>query len=190
VNISMDDRIKQAFEGVLGALGCAADSEHFMRTPERVAAFYGKWITTGDHPPLTTFAAENYDEVVISGGLSFHSMCAHHMLPFFGHATVGYLPSDRIVGLSKLARVVDHFAHRLQTQEQLGKNIASFLQRELSPRGLAVVLSAEHLCMSMRGVQKPGHTTVTSVMMGSFREDAAARAEFLALTRFASESKR
>jgi len=176
--------VARAWRSLVRALGYDLRDPHLADTPARVARFLCEWHTNvGVAPPkLTTFPAD-HDEIVVVRGIQFYSMCAHHGLPFFGHAAVAYLPSGRIVGLSKLARVVDHFARRFQTQEAITTEVADYLETGLSPRGLAVVLNAEHLCMSLRGVQKPGHDTLTSVMRGDFRESADARAEVLRLIR-------
>lgn len=163
-------------------LGYDTEDPHLVGSPERIARFWRDWHTIGKQPPrVTTFPNPNYDEVVVVGGIQFYSLCAHHGLPFFGHAAIGYLPCRVIAGLSKLARITDHFARRFQTQEALTAQIADHLAAELLPRGLGVVLRAEHLCMSMRGIQKPGHATVTSTMRGVFLEKHEARAELLAL---------
>src|SRR5207253_7099373 len=131
---------------------------------------------------LTTFPNdEGYDELVLARDIPVHSLCEHHLLPFHGVAHVGYLPGGRILGLSKLARVVQHFARDLQVQERLTKQIADYLQSALDPKGVGVVLEAEHLCMSVRGVQSHGTTTVTSCLLGKLREDPRSREEFLAL---------
>ena len=131
---------------------------------------------------LTTFPNdEGYDELVLARDIPFHSLCRHHMLPFVGVAHVGYLPGDRILGLSKLARVVDHFARGLQVQERLTKQVADRLQDELDPKGIGVVLEAEHLCLSLRGVRASGSRTVTSALHGLLRSDQRSRAELFAL---------
>jgi GTP cyclohydrolase IA len=132
----------------------------------------------------TTFDNEDgYDELVLVREIPFHSLCMHHMLPFHGLAHVAYLPGERIVGLSKLARVVEMFARDLQVQERLTTQIADWIEEELQPKGVGVVLEAEHLCMSLRGVQKFGATTVTSALLGQVRDDPRTRQEFLSLTR-------
>jgi GTP cyclohydrolase I len=132
---------------------------------------------------LTTFANdEDYDELVLARGIPVHSVCEHHMLPFLGTAHVGYLPGQRILGLSKLARVVELFAHRPQVQERLTKQVADWLQTHLQPRGVGVVIEAEHMCMTLRGVRAGGTSTITSALLGTLREDPRSRAEFLALT--------
>lgn len=131
---------------------------------------------------LTTFAnEEGYDELVVARSIPFQSLCMHHMLPFFGVAHVAYLPGARILGLSKLARIVELFARDLQLQERLTKQVADWLQEQLRPKGVGVVLEAEHLCMSIRGVRANGATTVTSALYGALRDDPRTRAEFLAL---------
>ena len=135
---------------------------------------------------LTTFANdEHYDELVLARAIPVHSVCEHHMLPFLGTAHVGYLPGQRILGLSKLARVVELFARRPQVQERLTKQIADWLHTHLRPRGVGVVIEAEHLCMSVRGVRAGGTSTITSTLLGTLREDPRSRAEFLALTTYA-----
>jgi GTP cyclohydrolase I len=147
-----------------------------------MARMYAELLTPAPFAP-TTFANDGgYDELVVATRIPFQSLCEHHLLPFVGVAHVGYLPGDRIIGLSKLARVVDLFARSLQVQERLTTQIAGWLHDHLDPRGVGVVLEAEHLCMSLRGVQKPGARTVTSTLHGLVRDDARTRQEFLALT--------
>jgi GTP cyclohydrolase IA len=131
----------------------------------------------------TTFPNDgDYDELVVATGIPFHSLCEHHLLPFHGVAHVGYLPGERIIGLSKLARLVESLSRSLQVQERLTTQIAGWLDEHLAPAGVGVVLQAEHLCMSLRGVQKPGARTVTSALRGRIRDDLRTREEFLALT--------
>jgi GTP cyclohydrolase I len=143
---------------------------------------YAELLTpTPFHP--TTFPNDGgYDELVVATGIPFHSLCEHHLLPFVGVAHVGYLPGERIIGLSKLARVVERFARALQVQERLTTQVAGWLDDHLAPRGVGVVLEAEHMCMSLRGVTKPGARTVTSALSGRLRDDLRTRQEFLALT--------
>ena len=137
----------------------------------------------------TTFPNDGgYDELVVARDIPFHSLCEHHLLPFVGVAHVAYLPGERIIGLSKLARVVESFARAMQVQERLTTQVAGWLQHELSPKGVGVVLEAEHLCMSLRGVQKAGATTVTSALHGLVRDDPRTRQEFLALTQRSSRA--
>jgi GTP cyclohydrolase I len=153
-----------------------------MGTPRRVAAAYAELLTPREFS-LTTFPNdEGYDELVLARDIPLQSLCQHHLLPFTGVAHVGYLPGARILGLSKLARVVEMFARRLQVQERLTKQVADWLQDHLEPKGVGVVIEAEHLCMSMRGVQARGCRTVTSALHGLLREDARSRAEFFALS--------
>lgn len=148
-----------------------------------MAAAYAELLTPEPFA-LTTFPnEEGYDELVIARSIPFHSLCEHHLLPFHGVAHVAYLPGERIIGLSKLARVVDLFARGLQVQERLTTQVAAWLDEQLAPKGVGVVLEAEHLCMTLRGVQKPGALTVTSALRGLVRDDPRTRQEFLALTR-------
>jgi GTP cyclohydrolase I len=167
---------------LLRALGADLDDEGLRDTPRRVAAAYAELLTPKPFS-LTTFPNdEGYDELVLARDIPFHSLCMHHMLPFHGVAHVAYLPGERIIGLSKLARVVELFARDLQVQERLTRQVADWLQEHLNPKGVGVVIEAEHLCMSLRGVQKPGSRTVTSALHGLVREDSRTRQEFLALT--------
>src|SRR3954454_264744 len=174
------DAAQAASEALLRALGADVDAEGLAETPRRVADAYAELLTP--HPfRATTFANEGYDELIVAQALPFHSLCMHHLLPFHGVAHVGYLPGERLVGLSKLGRVVELYARDLQIQERLTTQVASWLMRELEPRGVGVVVQAEHLCMSLRGVQKPGARTVTCALFGQVRDDARTRQEFLAL---------
>jgi GTP cyclohydrolase IA len=176
-------RAESAARDLLAALGADLEDESLRDTPRRVAAAYAELLTPQPFA-LTTFANdEGYDELVIARGIPFHSLCEHHMLPFHGVAHVAYLPGERILGLSKLARVVELFARGLQVQERLTVQVADWLDDRLAPKGVGVVLEAEHLCMTMRGVQKPGALTVTSGLRGLVRDDARTRQEFLSLTR-------
>ena len=173
---------ERAVADLLVALGQNPDDEHTRDTPRRVAAAYAEMLTPRSFS-LTTFPNdEGYDELVLARDIPFHSLCQHHLLPFKGVAHVGYLPGDRILGLSKLARVVELFARDLQVQERLTKQVADWLQAQLAPKGVGVVLEAEHLCMSLRGVQAAGSRTVTSALHGLLRQDHRSRAEFFALT--------
>ena len=170
-----------AAAGFLEALGVDLDVEGRRDTPRRMARMYTELLTPEPFDATTFPNDGGYDELVVAREIPFHSLCEHHLLPFTGVAHVGYLPGERIVGLSKLARVVDHFARALQVQERLTTQVAGWLQRELEPQGVGVVLEAEHACMSIRGVQKPGATTVTSALHGLVRDDPRTRQEFLAL---------
>ncbi|HET6288071.1 MAG TPA: GTP cyclohydrolase I FolE, partial [Amycolatopsis sp.] len=165
------------------ALGISLDSESLRGTPGRMARAYAELFTPRSFD-LTTFPNdENYDELVLARGIPVRSVCEHHLLPFVGVAHVGYLPGERILGLSKLARIVEHFACRPQVQERLTKQVADWLDEQLEPRGVGVVIEAEHSCMTLRGVQAVGSSTVTSTLLGTLREDARSRQEFFALTR-------
>ena len=166
---------------LLAALGQDPGSEHLRDTPRRVATAYAELLTPLPFR-LTTFPNdEGYDELVLARDLPFQSLCEHHLLPFHGRAHVGYLPGDRLVGLSKLARVVESFSRGLQVQERLTQQVADELEAQLQPRGVGVVIEAEHLCMSLRGARATGSATVTSALTGRLRDDARTRAEFLAL---------
>jgi GTP cyclohydrolase I len=163
------------------ALGVELDSESLRGTPGRMARAYAEMFTPRPFD-LTTFPNnEAYDELVVARSIPVHSVCEHHLLPFVGVAHVGYLPGERILGLSKLARVVELFARRPQVQERLTQQVADWLQANLGPRGVGVVIEAEHLCMTMRGVCANGASTITSALHGQLREDAASRSEFFAL---------
>jgi GTP cyclohydrolase I len=172
---------ERAAADLLRAIGADLDAPDLVGTPRRVAASLAELLTPVEFSP-TTFANEgNYDELVLVRDIEFQSLCMHHMLPFIGQAHVAYLPGDRIIGLSKLARVVEMFARDLQLQERMTVQIADWLDRELSPRGVGVVLSAEHTCMTIRGVRKPGAKTVTSALRGALRDDPRTRQELLSL---------
>ena len=173
---------ERAAADLLVALGADIGDESLRETPRRMAGLYAELLTPA---PFDATSFENdggYDELVVARQIPFHSLCEHHLLPFVGVAHVGYLPGERIIGLSKLARVVDFFARSLQVQERLTTQIAAWLQDQLEPKGVGVVLEAEHQCMSLRGVQKQGATTVTSALHGLVRDDPRTRQEFLALT--------
>jgi GTP cyclohydrolase IA len=173
--------IQRAARELLIALGADVESEGLRETPRRMAAAYAELLTPEPFS-LTTFAnEEGYDELIVVRDIPFQSLCMHHVLPFHGVAHVAYLPADRLLGLSKLARVVDLFARDLQLQERLTTQVAGWLEQQLRPKGVGVVLEAEHLCMSLRGVQKPGAKTVTSALHGLVRDDPRTRGEFLSL---------
>jgi len=173
---------EEAVGDLLRALGQDPTSEHLVDTPRRVAAAYAEMLTPREFS-LTTFPNdEGYDELVIARDIPLHSLCQHHLLPFTGVAHVGYLPGERILGLSKLARVVEMFSRGLQVQERLTKQVADWLQDQLQPKGVGVVIEAEHLCMSLRGVQARGCRTVTSALHGLLRDDPRSRGEFFALS--------
>ena len=155
------------------------EREGLRETPARYERFVKEFF---ENKPfnLTVFAnEEGYDEMVIQTNIAFYSLCEHHLLPFFGYGAIAYIPRDKIVGLSKLARTLDHFSRRLQTQERITTQVAEFLEEKLQPKGIGVVLTARHLCMEMRGVEKPGTQTTTSCLKGSFKANASTRSEFL-----------
>ncbi|MFG2659224.1 GTP cyclohydrolase I FolE [Streptomyces sp. NPDC048425] len=165
----------------LQALGISTESESLRGTPGRMARAYAELFSPRPFN-LTTFPNdEGYDELVLARSIPVRSVCEHHLLPFVGTAHVGYLPGRRILGLSKLARVVEHFACRPQVQERLTKQVADWLQTQLEPKGVGVVIEAEHSCMTLRGVQATGSSTLTSTLLGTLRNDARSRSEFLAL---------
>lgn len=173
---------EEAAAQFLRALGVRTDSESMRGTPGRMARGYAELFTPRPFD-LTTFPNdEDYDELVLVRNIPLRSVCEHHLLPFTGTAHVGYLPGKRILGLSKLARVVEHFACRPQVQERLTKQVADWLRTQLDPMGVGVVIEAEHTCMTLRGVRAAGTTTVTSTLLGLLRDDARSRSEFLGLT--------
>jgi GTP cyclohydrolase I len=174
---------RDAAADLLRALGADPAAPGLADTPRRMAEAYAELLTPVPFEPTTFVNTDGYDELVVAGSIPFHSLCEHHLLPFHGVAHVGYLPGERIIGLSKLGRVVDLFARDLQVQERLTQQIADWLDERLRPRGVGVVLEAEHLCMSLRGVQKQGARTVTSALHGLVREDPRTRQEFLDLAR-------
>lgn len=166
---------------LLRAIGADIDSPGLRGTPRRVAASFAELVTPAEFT-ATSFPNEgDYDELVVARDIPFHSLCMHHLLPFYGHAHVAYLPGDRLIGLSKLGRVVEAFARDLQIQERMTVQVADWLEQNLAPRGVAVVLAAEHTCMTIRGVRKPGTRTVTSALRGKLRDDARTRQELFSL---------
>ena len=185
---NMDERspgsqIPEAVRTLLVELGEDPDRAGLAGTPDRVRRMYAE-LTEGYHTDpealLNGAAFEvDYDEMVVVRDIEFFSLCEHHLLPFFGKANVGYLPRGRIIGLSKIPRIVDMYAHRLQVQERLTQQVAGFLMERLRPKGVACVIEATHLCTVMRGVKKQEATMVTSSMLGTFRADARTRGEFL-----------
>jgi GTP cyclohydrolase I len=177
------ERAARAVAEMLEALGIDLTAESLRATPQRVARMYSELLTPQPFD-VTTFPNEgSYDELVIVRDIPFSSLCEHHLMPFTGVAHVAYLPGDRIVGLSKLARVVSLYARALQVQERMTTQIADWLEEHLAPRGVGVVIEAEHLCMTVRGVQAPGARTITSAVRGLVRSDPRTRSEFLTLVR-------
>ena len=183
--VSKKPGIKSLIENILHAIGEDPKREGLLKTPERVENSL-KFLTSGydvDIDQLVNDALydENYDEMVIVKNIDFYSLCEHHMLPFFGKCHVAYLPNGKIIGLSKVPRLVDAYGRRLQVQERLTTQIAHCIQEIVKPTGVGVVIEATHLCMSMRGVEKQNSYTTTSSMLGSFKKDPRTRAEFLSL---------
>jgi GTP cyclohydrolase IA len=177
------DQATGAAADMLRALGLPIDDEDMLETPRRLVQAYAELLSPEPFEMTTFPNSEGYDELVLVRDIPVRSLCEHHMLPFVGVAHIGYLPADRIVGLSKLARTVDHFSRRVQTQERLTSQVADHLRQQLDPLGVGVVIEAEHTCMSVRGARAQGTSTVTARLLGRLREDPATRAEFLALTR-------
>jgi GTP cyclohydrolase I len=176
--------VEQAVAALIRALGENPEREGLRDTPRRIAQMYAEILSGLDVDPaefLSVQFGNGYDEMVILRDIPFYSMCEHHFLPFHGVAHVGYIPEGRVVGISKIARVVEAFAKRLQLQERLTSQVADCVMQAIKPDGVAVVVEAEHLCMTMRGVRKPGSRMVTSAMRGGFRKQSVTRAEFLSL---------
>lgn len=172
------ERARAAVADLLGALGQDLDSPHLADTPRRAADALIELLTPEPFHATTFPNDEGYDDLVVVTAIPFHSLCEHHLLPFRGVAHVGYLPGDRLVGLSKLARVVEQASRALQVQERMTQQIADWLERELAPRGAGVVLEAEHLCMSLRGPRIVGSVTTTRSLTGLIRDDVRIRGEF------------
>ena len=178
------ERIKRAVREILAAVGEDPDREGLLETPGRVARMYAEMFSGLHEDPrqhLKKFFTEKYDEVVLVKDISFNSMCEHHMLPFMGKAHIGYLPAGKVIGLSKLARVVEVVARRPQVQERMTETIADLLVDELDAKGVAVVVEASHSCMTIRGIRKPGSICVTSAMRGVFRSHLSSRSEIMNL---------
>jgi GTP cyclohydrolase IA len=173
---------REAALELLHALGANLERDGLQETPRRVADAYAELLTPRPFRATTFPNEDGYDELIVARAIPFHSLCMHHLLPFHGIAHVGYVPGARILGLSKLGRVVEFFSRDLQIQERLTTQVADWLEEQLEPKGVGVVLEAEHMCMSLRGVQKLGAKTVTSAMRGLLRDDARTRHEFLSLT--------
>lgn len=177
------ERIQKAVKEILLAVNEDVEREGLKETPARVARMYAELLAGMDDDPkrcLSVFS-ENYDEIVLLRDVPFYSICEHHLMPFIGTAHVAYLPAGVVLGVSKLARIVDCFARRLQIQEKLTNQIADFIMDNLKPRGVAVVLEASHSCMTIRGIKKPGSVMVTSSLRGIFRSDPKSRSEIMSL---------
>jgi GTP cyclohydrolase I len=178
------ERIKNAVRDILIAVGEDVEREGLKDTPDRVARMYAELLSGMREDPeqhLRSIFTEKYEEIVLLRDIPFYSICEHHMMPFIGSAHVAYLPSGSILGVSKLARIVDCFAHRLQTQERLTSQIADLIVNRLDSKGVAVVLEASHSCMTIRGIRKPGSTMVTSALRGIFKKDPRSRSEIMSL---------
>jgi len=178
------ERINKAIKEIILAVGEDINREGLRKTPERVAKMYVELLAGMHEDPkehLRRVFTESYDEIVLLRDIPFYSICEHHLLPFIGSAHVAYLPKGKVLGVSKLARIVDCFAHRLQTQERLTYQIADFIMDSLKPQGVAVVLEASHNCMTIRGIKKPGSVMVTSALRGIFKRDPKSRSEVLSL---------
>ncbi|MHC4203203.1 MAG: GTP cyclohydrolase I FolE [Planctomycetota bacterium] len=178
------ERIEKAVKEILLAIGEDTNREGLKKTPERVGKMYAELLAGMREDPkdhLSSVFTENYDEIVLLRDIPFYSICEHHLMPFIGSAHVAYLPSGMVLGVSKLARIVDCFARRLQTQERLTFQIADFIMDSLHPQGVAVVLEASHSCTTIRGIKKPGSTMVTSALRGIFKKDPRTRSEILSL---------
>lgn len=178
------ERIQRAVREILIAVGEDPDREGLRETPARVARMYAEMFSglhTDPREHLKKVFTEKYDEVVLVRDISFNSMCEHHLLPFMGKAHIGYIPRGKVLGLSKLARVVEGVSRRPQVQERMTEEIANLLEQELEPKGVAVVVEATHSCMTMRGIKKPGSFCLTSAMKGLFRTNASSRAEIMQL---------
>jgi GTP cyclohydrolase I len=177
-------KIENAAREILLALGEDIEREGLVKTPERVARMYAELLAGNNEDPkqhLKSIFNENYDEIVLLRDIPFYSVCEHHMMPFIGAAHIAYLPKGVVLGVSKLARIVDCFARRLQVQERLTDQIADFMMENLEPKGVAVVLEASHSCMTIRGIKKPGSVMVTSSLRGTFRTDPRSRNEVMEL---------
>ena len=185
--------MERAVREILAAVGEDPDREGLLETPGRVSRMYaelfrGLRLDPGRH--LKKVFSEQYDELVLVRDISFNSMCEHHLLPFIGTAHVGYLPRGKVVGLSKLARVVEEVSHRPQVQERMTHQVADLLQRELDPKGVIVVIEATHTCMTIRGIRKPGSITITSAVRGLFKSNPSSRAEVISLIHGNYENRR
>jgi GTP cyclohydrolase I len=179
-------RAQRAVTELLLALGRDPLSPDLADTPRRVADAFAEQLDPLDFAPTTFANSEGYDDLVLVREIPFHSLCEHHLLPFQGVAHVGYLPGDRLIGLSKLARAVEYFSHDLQVQERLTRQVADWLERELAPRGVGIVMQAEHTCMTVRGVQARGAMTITSTFTGELKTRTEAREQFFDKTRSTS----
>lgn len=174
----MIKKTEEIIRSLLEEIDSSPQREGLIDTPKRVGKFYNDFFTKDDFN-LTVFNNEGYDEMIVQLDIPFFSMCEHHILPFFGVAHIAYIPDKKIVGLSKLSRVLDHFTHNLQNQERITTQVADYLFEKLNPHGVAVILKARHLCMEMRGIRKSNAETVTTSLRGQFKDNEATRIEFM-----------
>jgi GTP cyclohydrolase I len=174
----MDMSNEENVRALLRHFDTQPEREGLQDTPKRYTSFLTEFLKPEPFA-LTTFDGDGYDEMIVETGISFYSICEHHLVPFFGQGTIAYIPDKKIVGLSKLARTLNHFSRRFQNQERITMQVANFLHDELQPKGVGVMLTARHLCMEMRGVQKPGVVTSTTCVRGIFKTNATTRNEFL-----------
>ncbi len=174
--------IESHVSSILGLINEDPKREGLHQTPKRYAKFLKDFTTPVPFHP-TVFSSEGYDEMVVQTGITFYSLCEHHLVPFFGTGTIAYIPNKHIIGLSKLARTLVNFSQKLQNQERITSQVADYLQETLEPKGVGVVVHARHLCMEMRGVRKPGAQTTTSALRGYFKSRPQTRSEFMALAR-------
>jgi GTP cyclohydrolase I len=181
----MEHKIEDAVHEILTSVGEDPEREGLQRTPERVARMYKELLAGYRQDPVAlindALFEVDYNEIVLVKDIEYYSLCEHHLLPFYGHAHIAYVPNGRVIGLSKIPRVVDLFARRLQVQERMTRQVAEFLDAVLHPKGVAVVIEGAHLCSMMRGVKKANARMVTSAMLGAFKNDARTRSEFLEL---------
>ena len=178
------ERIERAVKDILEAIGEDPTREGLVKTHKRVAAMYNELFACTHEDPsrhLQTFFTERYDEIVILRDIPFHSMCEHHLMPFIGKAHIAYLPDGKVVGVSKLASLIEGLSHRMQVQERLTTQVSDMLMEHLKPKGVAVVMIAQHTCMTIRGVKKPGSSMITSALRGIFKTNLASRTEILSL---------
>ena len=176
------DSIKVLYWEILREIGLDLEDPNLKETPQRIARMYVDEIFNPEEPKCTVFPnEEKYDQIVIDKNIPFYSMCSHHFLPFFGTASIGYIPEKQLLGLSKLDRIVDYYAKRPQLQERMTQQIAKYIEKKVKPKGVAVVITARHLCKEMRGIKKSNAEMVTSEMLGAFRKNKETRNEFMEL---------
>lgn len=173
--------IEQAVEQIIIAIGENPERDGLLATPQRYQKFLEEFLAPNEFQP-TTFTNDGYDEMVVQRDISFYSICEHHLLPFFGTGIIAYIPHKKIIGLSKLARTLDHFSRRLQNQERITTQVADFLVETIEPKGVGVILNARHLCIEMRGIKKGSSHTTTSCVRGLMKKNHATRSEFLQFT--------